>query len=95
MSNSPRSGRSTRKRLLAFERRLHQSLADGTAKGEIRPSSILEFPELLLAPALSLNIWMLLFSDCRPIDMERHFEIALDLLLNGLLPRPAEESSRQ
>jgi len=75
--------------------RLRQSLEDGTAKGEIRPSSILEFPELLLAPALSLNISMLLFSDRRPIDMERHFEIAVDLLRKDLLPRPAEEPGRQ
>jgi len=73
--------------------RLRQSLEDGTAKGEIRPSSILEFPELLLAPALSLNISMLLFSDRRPIDMERHFESAVDLLLNGLLPRCTKEPS--
>ncbi len=71
-------------------RRLRQSLEDGAVKGEIRQSSLLEFPELLLSPALSLNISMLLFSDRRPINMERHFEIALDLLLNGLLPRPAE-----
>lgn len=72
-------------------RRLRESLEEGTAKGEIRQSSVLEFPELLLAPALSLNIAMLLFSDRRPINMERHFEIAVDLLLNGLLPRSAEE----
>lgn len=76
-------------------RRLRQSLEEGTAKGEIRSSSILEFPELLLAPALSLNISMLLFSDRRPVNMERHFEIAVDLLLNGLLPRPAEEPGHQ
>jgi hypothetical protein len=75
-------------------RRLRQSLEEGAAKGEIRPSSILDFPELLLAPALSLNISMLLFSDRRPIDMDRHFEIAVDLLLNGLLPRPTEGVGR-
>ncbi|WP_414475617.1 TetR/AcrR family transcriptional regulator [Microvirga sp. M2] len=73
-------------------KRLRQSLEAGSKKGEIRSSAILEFPELLLAPALSLNISMLLFSDRRPIDMERHFEIAVDLLLNGLLPRPDEAS---
>jgi AcrR family transcriptional regulator len=75
-------------------KRLRERLEDGTARGEIRQSSILEFPELLLAPALSLNISMLLFSERRPIDMERHFEIAVDLLLNGLLPRPNEELSQ-
>jgi AcrR family transcriptional regulator len=75
-------------------RRLRQILDDGNAKGEIRPSSVLEFPELLLAPALSLNIWMLLFSDRRPIDLDRHFEIAVDLLLNGLLPRATPESNK-
>jgi AcrR family transcriptional regulator len=75
-------------------KRLRERLEDGTARGEIRQSSILEFPELLLAPALSLNISMLLFSERRPVDMERHFEIAVDLLLNGLLPRPNEEFSQ-
>ncbi|MXQ13385.1 TetR/AcrR family transcriptional regulator [Microvirga makkahensis] len=75
-------------------RRLRQSLEDGAERGEIRRSSILEFPELLLSPALSLNISMLLFSDRRPIDMERHFEIAVDLLLNGLLQRPAGKADQ-
>jgi AcrR family transcriptional regulator len=67
--------------------RLRQALAEGAAKGEIRQSPALEFPELLLAPSLSLNIWMLLFSDRKPLDLDRHFEASVDLLLNGLLPR--------
>lgn len=72
-------------------KRLRERLEDGAARGEIRPSSVLEFPEFLLSPALSLNISMLLFSDRRPIDMERHFKIAVDLLLHGLLPRTAQD----
>jgi AcrR family transcriptional regulator len=73
-------------------KRLRQVLEDGNAKGEVRHSSALEFSELLLTPALSLNICMLLFSDCQPIDMDWHFEIAVDLLLNGLLPRTPPEN---
>jgi AcrR family transcriptional regulator len=73
-------------------RRLRQVLEDGASKGEIRQQTVLEFPELLLAPALSLNIWMLLFSDRLPIDMDRHFEVAVDLLFNGLLPRAEQET---
>lgn len=72
--------------------RLRLSLAEGAAKGEVRQSPLLKFPELLFAPALFLNISLLLFEDRKPIDPARHFGAAVDLLLHGLLPRPAEKT---
>ncbi len=68
-----------------FER-LGQRLRQGVASGVFRATPAVNFPELLLGPALSLHIWKLLFSDRKPIDAEQHFEAALDLLLRGLLP---------
>lgn len=68
-----------------FEK-LGQRLRQGVASGAFRPTPAMNFPELLLGPALSLHIWKLLFSDRKPLDAELHFEAALDLILRGLLP---------
>lgn len=66
--------------------RLQKALCDAAERGEIRAAPILAFPDVLLGPALSLNITMLLYGDRRPIDAEAHMQAAMDLLLNGLLP---------
>jgi hypothetical protein len=74
--------------------RLQKALQAGAENGEIRSAPVQAFPELILGPALSLNISMLLFGDRKPMDPARHFEAAVDLMLNGLLPRPAEATAR-
>lgn len=56
-------------------------------EGEIRKSPALDFPELLIAPALTLNIFMLLFADRQDAAAKARVMAAKDLLLNGLLPR--------
>lgn len=71
---------------------LGQRLRQGVASGAFRPTPAVNFPELLLGPALSLHIGKLLFSDRKPLDAEQHFEAALDLILRGLLPRDNETS---
>jgi hypothetical protein len=43
-----------------------------------------------MGPALSFHIWKLLFAERDPVDAEKHFAAALDLVLNGLLPRGDE-----
>lgn len=67
--------------------RLQKALCDAAERGEIRAAPILAFPDVLLGPALSLNVTMLLFGDRRPMDADAHRDAAIDLLLNGLLPR--------
>jgi hypothetical protein len=71
---------------------LGQRLRQGVASGVFRPTSAVNFPELLLGPALSLHVWKLLFSDRKPLDAEQHFEAALDLILRGLLASENETS---
>ncbi len=67
--------------------RLQNALMAAAHSGDIRDAPILDFPDVLLGPALSLNITMLLYGDRRPIDFEAHLEAAVDLMLNGLLKR--------
>jgi AcrR family transcriptional regulator len=66
---------------------LRERLRRGIAAGVFRPSPVADFPELLMGPALSFHIWKLLFAERAPLDAEKHFAAALDLVLGGLLPR--------
>jgi len=61
-------------------------------RGEIRSAGSLDYPQIILGPALSLSVIMLLFSDRKPVDVERYFEAHVDLVLNGLLPRNGDVS---
>lgn len=66
--------------------KLKQKVRRVIAKGEFRPTPAADFPELLMAPALTIHIWTLLFADRRPLDVERYIETGIDLIMNGLLP---------
>lgn len=67
--------------------RLQETLADATRDCQIRNSPAAQFPDLLLSPMLTLNIFLLVFADRKPIDPRKHLEAAKDLIFNGLLPR--------
>lgn len=56
------------------------------AGGSVRAAPVAGFPELLMAPALTMHIWRLLFADRRTLDVQSYIESAVDLILNGLLP---------
>jgi AcrR family transcriptional regulator len=73
--------------------RLSQRLRQGIVTGAFRATPVVNYPELLLGPALSLHIWKLLFSDRKPLDAEQHFAAALDLILMGILPAGNEMSA--
>jgi AcrR family transcriptional regulator len=66
--------------------KLKQDMQRGIETGAFRAGPAVDFPELLMGPALSLHIWTLLFADRRPLDIERYIETAVDLIMNGLLP---------
>jgi AcrR family transcriptional regulator len=72
--------------------RLRQGLEEGSNRGEIRSAGLLEYPQIILGPALLLSVTMLLFSNRKTVDTERYFEAHVDLVLNGLLPRNGEVS---
>jgi hypothetical protein len=59
-------------------------IRQGIGRGEIRRSAALEFPEIVIAPAALMHLWLLVFSNRLPMDADRYMEAHLDLLLHGL-----------
>ena len=70
--------------------RLQNALRAAADRGDIRDAPILAFPDVLLGPALSLNITMLLYGDRRPIDAEAHMQACL--LYTSPSPRDKRQS---
>lgn len=66
--------------------KLKERLQRAAEIGAIRAAPAIEFPELMMAPALSMHICKMLFADRWPLDVGHFMETAVDLLLNGLLP---------
>lgn len=66
--------------------KLKQRLHRAAEIGHIRSAPVLEYPELMMAPALSMHVCRLLFAERWPLDTERFIEASVDLLLEGLLP---------
>lgn len=62
--------------------------------GTIRDAPVLEYPELLMSPALAMHICRLLFAERWPLDTERYIETSVDLILKGLLPSTPGPSAR-
>jgi AcrR family transcriptional regulator len=62
----------------------HALIESGVAAGEFRASPALNFTELILSPALLLNVWSLLFEGRRKIDIAAFIDASVDLLMNGL-----------
>lgn len=67
--------------------RLQKELSHAVDEGKARNALVKDFPDLLISPMLTLNIFLLVFADRKAIDPKRHLEAAKDMLLYGLLPR--------
>jgi AcrR family transcriptional regulator len=61
----------------------------GIATGEFRPSPVVDFPQLLLAPCVAASNWRLMFGDRHPIDLERYAEAHVQFILAALVPPTA------
>jgi AcrR family transcriptional regulator len=64
---------------------LRQAIRRGVERGEIKKSSIIENPQVVIAPIALADIWMMMFDDRQPLDLKAYFDAHLDLVLNGLL----------
>jgi len=68
---------------------LRQAIQRGVNRGEIRNSAIVDSPHVVIAPIALVDLWMMMFDDRQPLDLKAYFEAHLDLVLNGLLAKPA------
>jgi AcrR family transcriptional regulator len=66
---------------------LRQAIQRGIDRGEIRKSSIVDSPQVVMAPIALVDLWMMMFEDRQPLDLKAYFEAHLDVVLNGLLAK--------
>lgn len=66
---------------------LKQAIQRGMDRGEIRKSSIIKSPQVVIAPIALVDLWMMMFDDRQPLDLKAYFKAHLDLVLNGLLAK--------
>ena len=64
---------------------LRRAIQRGIDRGEIRNPSIIDSPQLVIAPIALFDLWLMLFGDRQPLDLKTYFDAHLDLVLNGLL----------
>ena len=64
---------------------LRQAIQRGIDRGEIRDLSIINSPQVVIAPIALVDLWMMMFGDRQPLDLKAYFDAHLDLVLNGLL----------
>jgi AcrR family transcriptional regulator len=64
---------------------LRAAIQRGMDSGEFRKSSIINVPQIIIAPIALVDLWTMMFDDRKPLDMKAYFEAHLDLILNGLL----------
>ena len=69
--------------------RMRELLDHAHAQGELANEALLEFPQLVAAPALVAIIWTGLFGRALPLDVQAMLEVHLDILF----PRPSRPRS--
>ena len=68
---------------------LRAILRYGAERGEFRADLPIDYPQVIIGPALVGAIWHLLFAEIEPLDLEGLCNAHLDVILNGLLAHKA------
>jgi AcrR family transcriptional regulator len=68
---------------------LQRAIQRGIDRGEIRRSAIIECPQVIIAPIALVDLWMILYDTRQPLDLKAYFNAHIELVLNGLLTKPA------
>lgn len=72
---------------------LQQAIRRGMERGEIRRSTITDCPLVIIAPMALVDLWIMMFDERHPLDLKAYFNAHIDLVLNGLLEKPAAATS--
>jgi AcrR family transcriptional regulator len=68
---------------------LKQAIQRGIDRGEIRNCAVIDCPQVIIAPIALVDLWMILYDNRQPLDLKAYFNAHLDMVLNGLLVKPA------
>ncbi len=66
-------------------RAMRQVLMQGVASGEFRETKVLDFPQIVVAPALLAMVWQLLFAEHHPLDLTAFMQAHVDFVLSSLV----------
>jgi AcrR family transcriptional regulator len=66
---------------------LKQAIQRGVDRGEIRKSSVVDSPQVVIAPIALVDVWLMMFEDRQPLDLKAYFKAHLDMVLNALLAK--------
>lgn len=63
---------------------VQQVLMRGVEDGEFRKTKALDFPQLIIGPALVAMLWQLLFAKRHPLDVDAYLKAHLEFVLSSL-----------
>jgi len=66
---------------------LRKVMEYGVERGEFDRNAAVDYPQVILAPAMVAALWKMLFDDIESIDLDRYCDAHLDLVMNGLVHR--------
>jgi AcrR family transcriptional regulator len=66
---------------------LTKILRRGIERGEFRADIPIEYPVVVVAPAITAAMWMMTFDRFDPLDIDAYAAAHVDIVLNGLLSR--------
>ncbi|MGE8944131.1 TetR/AcrR family transcriptional regulator [Leptospira interrogans] len=64
-------------------------IARGVERGEFKPSPVMDFPQLFVAPVLISLLWKMLIDRHQHLDAEKMLEAHIDIMLGALKRDPA------
>ena len=64
-------------------------IARGGERGEFKPSPVMDFPQLFVAPVLISLLWKMLIDRHQHLDAEKMLEAHIDIMLGALRREPA------
>jgi AcrR family transcriptional regulator len=72
---------------------LERTIQRGIERGEIRPSAVVDCPKVIIAPIALVDLWLMMFADRHPLELQSYFEAHLEMVLNCLLVKsPADQA---
>jgi len=68
---------------------LNAVIQRGMDRGEIRPSAVTACPQVIIAPIAQVDLWIMMYDDRQPLDLEAYFDAHVELVLKGLFAHTA------
>ena len=65
---------------------MREVLKAGMAEGAFRKTTTVEFPQIIVAPALLAMVWQLLFAEAHPLDLDAYMKAHVEFVLRSLEP---------